>query len=667
MIDHVLLVLHLAVCAPAPARDSIVTLPEVRVERARLGAARRRQPTAFVTELEAGGTGHALETLSEALAPAAGVRILQYGGLGAFSTVSLRGAPPGQVAIYLDGVPVTSAAHGVVNLADLPATAVERIEVYRGLAPLAFGPALPGGAINLVTVSSPDVRELRVSRGSFGTREGRASAGLRLGPVAGLFHAGLQASAGDFEFEDNNDTSLNPDDDVRSVRINNRFEALTGLGTVTVAGPAGFAARLRGDHFEKETGLPGRGADQAHDARLTFRRTLGQLAVTRAAGRAWPEFEANANLGREALGLEVHEFQLGMGKHDTDDRFDDGAVQLRLAWPRLPLGFGAEGGASRRGERATLRDPADGVADPPPSERTTNAAWVSLLARPLGAALTLHAAQRWDRVSDRLRWQTGFAPGKNDITRDFVTPQLGIEAHGPLGLEARANWTDARRVPEFMELFGNQGATQGNPALQPERAASWDAGLAWSSSARSRRRPFAGGFEWAHHASHVRDMIVFVRNSPNSSKAQNIARASIEGDELSAHAVGPAGLAATASFTWQRAVDVGAVPFWSGKRLPQHPARQWYARLDWDRGRLRASADALYVGADYLDRYNLQPVASRALFGASFSVLPSRRMRVTFEGKNLGNRLVQDVGGYPLPGRSLYVSCQLRTGDHPAP
>src|SRR5437867_12606057 len=116
------------------ARGGVLLLPEVRVDRERaLTEARRRLPTAFTTELRAGTSGRALESLSEVLGEAAGVHVDQYGGLGAFSTVSLRGAAAGQVTIYLDGVPLTSAAHGEVNLADLPITAVERVEIYRGL------------------------------------------------------------------------------------------------------------------------------------------------------------------------------------------------------------------------------------------------------------------------------------------------------------------------------------------------------------------------------------------------------------------------------------------------------------------------------------------------------------------------------------------------------
>src|SRR5258706_9698613 len=107
--------------AAAAPRDSVLLLPEVRVDRERpLPEARRRLPTSFATELRMGTSGRAVETLSEVLNEAAGVHVDQYGGLGAFSTVSLRGAAAGQVTVYLDAVPLTPPAHGKVNLPDRP-------------------------------------------------------------------------------------------------------------------------------------------------------------------------------------------------------------------------------------------------------------------------------------------------------------------------------------------------------------------------------------------------------------------------------------------------------------------------------------------------------------------------------------------------------------------
>ena len=142
-----------------------VILPPVEVEAA-LERARRRAPTAFVTTLSTHREARAVGSLAEALVEAAGVRVTQYGGMGAFSTMSLRGAPPGHVTVLLDGVPLTSAASGVVDLADVPAASVEAIELYRGAAPVSFASPTPGGLVNLVTRGDHDVRSVRVAGGS---------------------------------------------------------------------------------------------------------------------------------------------------------------------------------------------------------------------------------------------------------------------------------------------------------------------------------------------------------------------------------------------------------------------------------------------------------------------------------------------------------------------
>ncbi|HKQ56650.1 MAG TPA: TonB-dependent receptor plug domain-containing protein, partial [Candidatus Eisenbacteria bacterium] len=263
--------------AAIPRADSVITLPEVRVEGDRPRRdARRRLPTASVSEIEAGVSGRALETVADLLGEAPGVRVRQYGGLGAFSTVSLRGAPPGQVAVYLDGAPLSSAAHGVVSLGDLPATAIERIEVYRGLSPLGLGPASPGGAIHLVTVSAPDLRVASVMRGAFGTWEARGSVGGRRGPVTALVHAGHQRSRGDFEFWDDNGTPLNLDDDGLSMRVNNRFAASTALTNLAWR-RGSWLVQAHEEIFHKAQGVPGLGATPAYRAHLVFTRARSRL------------------------------------------------------------------------------------------------------------------------------------------------------------------------------------------------------------------------------------------------------------------------------------------------------------------------------------------------------------------------------------------------------
>jgi iron complex outermembrane receptor protein len=649
----------------AGARDTILRLPEIRVDRERPRMdARRRMPTAFVSDLATGASGRALETLSDVLSQAASARVVQYGGLGAFSTVSLRGAPSGEVAVYLDGSPVNSAAGSVVNLSDLPSTAVERIEVYRGSSPLGFGAGAPGGAINLVTLASPERLDARVTRGSFDTWEGRATAGARRGRVAGLLHASYQGSAGNYSFHDDNGTPFNLADDSTSLRVNNRFDALTGLATLSAEPARGVKLTARENVFREAHGVPGLGATPARHAQWRFLRSISEIEAASEARRALPFARLTGALSRVRSRALDRTGELGLGRHDTDDGFAGEALTLGLGWPRLLRVFSLESSGALREERATLHDALDGYPDPPQSVRSTRGAMVALRARPFGDRLVMHAARRWDHLADRLR-TVGVAGivKRSDATRTLNAPQLGAWLSGPIGLELKANWARAQRAPDFLELFGNEGSVLGNAALKPEHGENWDAGARWSRA----RGAFSGAIEWAHFQSRPEDLILFVRNSQSSVRAQNVSRADIRGEEFSLELRSPGGLTAGGALTLQRARDRGIVPAWYGKRLPQRPERVAGAQLQWRRARFGAATNVQYIGDNFLDAYNRQRVTSRTLIGASLSAVPwAFGPRLTLESKNLGNRRATDVAGFPLPGRSVFVSCEARLGpaDH---
>ena len=640
------------------ARDTVVLLPEVRVERSRvLSLARRRVPTGFVTEIRLGTTGRAFETLSEALGAAAGLHVQQYGGLGAFSTMSLRGAPPGQVAVLLDGSPLSSAAHGIVSLADLPATAVERVEIYRGVSPLEFPVVGPAGAINIVTLDGGAPRELKLTRGSFGTWEGRLSGSAALGALAALLHVGYQGSQGDFGYLDDRGTPFNPDDDRAARRVNNRFDASTAVASLSFRPRSQMRVALREDLFHKIQGVPGLSAAAARHTRLEFLRSLTQLDATVSSPSGRTRLKASTGLSRERSRFSDPEAELGIGRHDSDDRLGAEHAGLTLAWRDLPLGGALELTGLLRDERAQLADPADGVADPPGSHRATRAAGAAFEIAPLSGRLLLRAAQRVDQIRDRLRSRDALGSlAATDRSRQLVAPQLGLRLMAGSGVELRGNWSKAERAPEFLELFGDQGSVLGNPALLPEHSESWDAGGAWSGTAG----PTSGAVEWAHFESRARDLVLYVRNSPSTVKAQNVSRAQIRGEELSFRLARSA-LTVAGSLTWESAIDVGPVPYWTGKRLPQRPGREGYLRIGWGWRRTEVGGDVHLMSDDYLDRYNSYRAGGRTLVGVWLALDPfARPLRLMIEGKNLGDERAADVAGFPLPGRSLFVSCEAR-------
>ncbi|MEQ1833891.1 MAG: TonB-dependent receptor plug domain-containing protein, partial [Candidatus Eisenbacteria bacterium] len=331
----------------------VAILPPVRVdadrETARLERARRRAPTAFVTTLGSGRDVRALSSLADVLGEAAGARVTQYGGLGAFSTMSLRGAPPGHVTVLLDGVPLTSAANGVIDLAGVPATAIDAVELYRGAAPVGFASPTPGGLVNLVTLPSAGLRQLRVAAGSFGTGEALGSLGAQRGAWSVMSTGGWQGSDGDFEYLDDNGTPLEPADDHVARRGNTRFDAASGLLHARYAPSEAVVLSARAEYFRRGQGVPGPGSVPVHGARFGNERATLASEARLARGARWPALVLRANGARLRSRLRDTEGELGLGRLDTDERFADGAYTAELAsparWPWLGVRAGAAGSA----------------------------------------------------------------------------------------------------------------------------------------------------------------------------------------------------------------------------------------------------------------------------------------------------------------------------------
>lgn len=636
----------------------VVTLPTVRVD-ARLARARRLSPTAFVTTLRDDHEARAVASLADLLVEAAGVRVTQYGGMGAFSTMSLRGSPPGHVTVLLDGVPLTSAAHGIVDLASLPATAIDVVEVYRGAGPVSLAAPTPGGAVNLLTRATGGVRELRVASGSFGTSEAQGSLGARRGAWSLLAHAGWQGSDGDHRFFDDNGTPLEPADDGISRRGNSRFDAASALVRGGWAPSERAAASLRLEYFRRGQGVPGPGANPAFTARYAAGRVLAAGETRLVPSPGAPSLELRAHGARETSRLRDTVGELGLGVLDTHERFDDAGGSLEVASPVRWKLVTLRAGGALRGERADPAAPTAGLPEPPVSSRRTLAGWTGL---ELGgeSRLFAHARCRWDRQTEHVREtrSTG-ATRVRDTERTLAAPQLGARARVGLGLELKANWSRGARAPEFDELFGIDGSVSGNPALLPERAESWDAGLAWSGAWRGLRLDA----EWSRHATHAHDLVLYERSSPRGARPVNVGAARLFGEEAALRASWR-GVELAAATAWLSATDRSPISFYHGRRLPQRAERQSHARLAWRHGAWSASGDVEYLGDTFLNRANLawDRSPARTLLGASLGRRIGRA-RVLLEGRNLGDRLVEDVAGFPLPGRLVLVSLALDLGE----
>ena len=109
-----------------------------------------------------------------------GLSVTQPGGLGALSTINIRGSNPEHTLVLLDGVEMnmTSDAANVYDFANLPAENINRIEILRGPQSTPYGSDAMAGVINIITNKGMGKPALQLSAegGSYNTFKG--SAGL---------------------------------------------------------------------------------------------------------------------------------------------------------------------------------------------------------------------------------------------------------------------------------------------------------------------------------------------------------------------------------------------------------------------------------------------------------------------------------------------------------
>ncbi len=90
------------------------------------------------------------KTLGDALQKAPGLKIRENGGVGSDMAVTMDGFSGKHIKVFIDGAPQEGVGSSF-GLNNIPVNFAERIEVYRGVVPVGFGTDAIGGIINIVT------------------------------------------------------------------------------------------------------------------------------------------------------------------------------------------------------------------------------------------------------------------------------------------------------------------------------------------------------------------------------------------------------------------------------------------------------------------------------------------------------------------------------------
>ncbi len=636
--------------------------------------------------------------LAEALAETVGVHVRSLGGLGSFSSISVRGAPPGHTAVFVDGVPLARLGSATADLGRFQLDSFSQVSLHRGAVPATLGGASQASALELTTElgPAPDGHPLLFSAGagSFGARHLRGrwlGGGANSGLHVGLGYAGAE---GDFTYFNDNGTNLNQSDDSYVERTNNGYERVDGVARAALRRGA-WSLSGGGRGLWKEQGVPGSASVQSRAASLTTWSQMVDATAERDAAFGVPALRARA--GVHAL-LDIERYR------DLDGEI--GLASQNRRYVTAAAGTTATLLAdlsAAHASSATIDARGEVFADADLSARQDNDGDGGR-ARERGLRLELattlaHSFRLRDDIGERARIEPAV---RVDLSRtspvadpsdgvpdmdlsprvDFhVAPRAALWLRVVPDLSLKASAGSYRRAPTALELYGDRGALVGNPALEPETGESADAGLVFAPAGAAGRvdRIY---LEAAGFGSRSRDTIVWVPNAALIAGPQNLGTAWLWGGELLASARAARALTLTADYTYLDSRQRDTLPSYDGKELPQRPRHQLHGRADLV-GRVVSRlvvlfGDAALVSGNHLDPANLSRVPPRALVGAGLKLEIVPRLLVALEGKNLTDARVEDIPldpaprpdltrapravadffGYPLPGRAFYVTLQ---------
>jgi vitamin B12 transporter len=583
--------------------------------------------------------------VSDALAMVPGLVVVRSGSFGATTAVFARGGESDYMKVLIDGVPINNPG-GAFDFAALSAENIDRIEIVRGPASVAFGSDAVAGVVQLFTRrgGGPPRGSIGLRGGSFGTVEGEA------GVTGGSPALGYSLGA----------TNRQTDG---ILPFNNAYRNRTASGRLTFQ-PAGATVDVTARRIDATYHFPTDGSGAIVDSNAVRRdhRTVLGLDASKA---------LTSRLSVRLLGAAS---RLDGGSSDEPDSpgdttafysRDDGRIERRSADLRADI---------RAADGATI---SVGAVLEREQARSTS---VSRFQR-FAASATTFAAHRTDRsayaqvIGTALRRATYTASGRVDETATFgtfVTGRGSLAWDAGRGATIRAAVGNAFKAPAFEESFSSS-FTIGNPDLRPEQTVSWE--LSAEQRVAGRAVVTATYFD-----QRFRNLIQYVLGDASTDfrgTNENLGAAAARGLELEARApnVSRFDLAAHLTLLRTRVTDAGTGAFGTfvdGDRLLRRPARSAAVDAAYHPGHGSTLGVVVRYTGDRDDRDFANDVrvalpaytvvdltAALSLASLSHGLSP---FTLTARVENAFDRTYQPVFGFDAPGRTVLVGARAMIG-----
>jgi iron complex outermembrane receptor protein len=472
-----------------------------------------------------------------------------------------------------------------------------------------------------------------------------------------------EAADNDYRFADDGGTHFVEGDGA----LRNRENADASLLDLWVLGRAA-GVRLLVNRVEREQGAPKLVLLPSRAARAAFTRTLAAVETRAPIGGEGGFFEAQTSAVATTSLLDDPQFELALRTARLETRgervaqrlagrVDFGSIVLRPA-----LDVSVE--RLRRFEGAT-GETSHGARDP----SLVAHRHAARMAGAVRFAASEHLAIRILAATECHATRGALSAGPAGCEAE-PTGRAGVRGEID-GLAVYANGSRYSRPPSLGELYGASIVVRGNSRLRPEVGWSADAGVRWLArrphSGRVRRRQ--GWVDAAIFSRWAEELVSFVRSSEGFVQPVNLRSAQVRGLEIDvgsawwACCVARVSLTATdpRDTTAGRATRNDVLPFVS--RLVVVPSLAASVDIA-ERALRRVGAELRYVyqSSRFADAAGLAVIPAQGSLDAEANVdvaAGEAAMRARVRVANVLNEVRFDVVGFPLPGRSAFVSLEV--------
>ena len=590
--------------------------------------------------------------LHEAVKQFSGVSVRDYGGIGGLKTVSVRNMGAAHTAVTYDGIAISDAQNGQVDLSRFNLDDISAVSMYIGVTYDIFCSArhlASAGVLRLETSAptfekGPTEVNARLTAGSFGTYNPYLAVKQRLGKAYALkASANAAFSKGGYPF-----TLLNGDFETQETRINSDVRSYNAEADFHADWGASGRLKAKMNYMDSERGLPGSVILYTQNAyeRLWDRSVLSNVMYER-------YFDCGLRLHADAG------YTYSFNRHlDTNPAYAS-AQDSRYTQHEYSLAARGLYAISERWKIAVAEDVfinslSSNIPECPFPVRLSSA--TALSAQYEGAQLRATLSVLGTYVTENVT--AGERPGD----RNRLSPMAGISWNFLEGFHLRASCKEGSRVPTFNDLYY---ARVGNSDLRPEVALQTNLGVTFSRT-----------YGWGSldvtadgYYNHVKDKIVAL---PTMFiwKMRNVGEVAMYGGDFTASSrwkvCGWLSVNVSGNYSLQYALDI-TDPSAKNYRhqIPYTPRHCGSGAVILETPYANVSYRLNAAGKRYIRNQNIPANALEGYADHCVSVnrtfsLGRHSLYIGLEGLNLGGRNYEVIHGYPMPGRAFRCTLKYR-------